>query len=250
MKFLDVDFTRDAKYVPGFNGYGDVEKFAAYGDEAPTYPESQWRDMAAAMKLGCDDLVTRIYNQKSEGSCVANATSQAIEIVQAKQFGKENVVHLSAISLYKRIGRSASSGAVVSDAWDAINEKGVLPLDDEANKARFKHTMPNTGFSTPYPSGWEETAKQFMGLEALAINNMQDGMSALLNGHPVVVGRSGHSICYCRPIVQDGKLVIKYANSWGDWGDKGYGYDSSSKAGSAFRGAFAIRSVTVPTFQR
>lgn len=250
MNYLDVDFTTDPNYAAGFNGYGDTERFAAYGDDNPTYPKEKWNEIAQANKFGCDDLVTRIYNQKQEGSCVANATSQAVEIIQAKQFGKDRVVHLSAISLYKRIGRSASSGAVVSDAWDEINAKGQLPLNDDANLARFKHTMPNTGFSTPYPSGWEETGRLFKGLEAFSINSMEDGVSALLNGHPVVVGRSGHSICYVRFMLKDGKRVVKYANSWGDWGDAGYGYDSEGMMSSAFRGAFALRAITFPTFQK
>lgn len=249
---LDIDFTQDPRYVPGFNGVGNIERFANYEDEDEVYPESEWKDRAAAIGPGegLDELVTRIYDQKQEGSCVANATCQGIEIIQAKQFGRDRVVHLSAISLYKRIGSSAQSGAVVSDAWDAINAEGVLPLDDEANKARFKHTMPNTGYRTPYPPDWQQTARMFMGVEALAINNVASGVSASLKGHPIIVGRSGHSILYARLMLQDGKLVMKYPNSWSpEWNDHGYGYDSESMMRSAFRGAFALRAITVPTFQ-
>lgn len=226
--------------------------FRSYGDEAPVYPESQWKEMAEAMAKaggGCTQLVTRVYNQKSEGSCVANATSQSHEIVQATQFGKDRVVHLSAISLYKRIGRSASSGAMVSDGLEEMSERGILPLDDEANKAKFKHTMPNTGFKTPYPDGWEETAKMFGAHEWLVVNAVDELISALLNQHPVVVGRSGHSICYCDPVYKDGNLVVKYVNSWGDWGDEGYGYDSTKLIKSSSNWAFALRSIVVPTFQ-
>lgn len=249
-KYLDVDFTKDPRYVFGYKGPGDTQKFAKYGDNFPTYKEGDWLGIADTIgDTGLDSLVTRIYNQKSEGSCVANATCQAIEIIQALQFGKDRVSHLSAISLYKRIGRSPSSGANVGDAWDEINESGVLPLDDEANKARFKHTMPNTGFYTPYPDGWQTTAAMFKGLEAFQINSLEELVSAQFNRHPVVVGRSGHSICYVRPMNKDGKLVNKYANSWGDWGEGGYGFDGMGSMRSSSNGAWALVSVTAPTFQ-
>ncbi len=250
LRFVDVDFTRDPRYVPGHIAAGNVEKFARYEDSAPVYPEKDWLGMADEIgDTGLDSLVTRIYNQKQEGSCVANASAQAMEIMQALQFGKENVVHLSAISLYKRIGRSAQSGAVVTDALEELEAKGILPLDDEDNKKRFKHTMPNTGFGTPYPAGWEKTAEMFKAIEWLRIESLVELVSAMFNRHSTVVGRSGHSINYTRPLNKSGKLVTKYVNSWGDWGDAGFGYDSMSMMRSASRGAFAIRAITRPEFQ-
>lgn len=250
-KFLDVDFTKDPRYVFGYTGPGDTSRFSSYGDNFPLYDEGDWLELADQIgDMGLDSLVTRIYDQKQEGSCVANATSQAIEVCQAEQFGKDRVVHLSAISLYKRIGRSPSSGANVGDAWDEINASGVLPLDDEANKARFKHTMPNTGFSTAYPEGWQETGKMFRGLKAFKINALKELVSAQFNRHPVVVGRSGHSICYLRPMRKEKVLVDKYANSWKlSWGDQGFGYDSQGMMKSSSNGAWALVSITAPSFQ-
>lgn len=253
-RFIDVDFPSEPQYVAGYLPLRafDVEMLASYADEAPVYPESEWQGLASALDAaggGCDSLVTRIYDQKQEGSCVANATSQSHEIVQCAQFGKDRVVHLSAMSLYKRIGSSPQSGAVVSDGLKEMSERGILPLDDEANKQRFKHTMPNTGWSTPFPSGWEETAKQFKAHEFLTVRKVEELVSALFNQHPVVVGRQGHSICYCRPAYKDGKLVVKYANSWGSWGDQGFGYDTLSQIRQSADWAFSVRSVTVPGFQ-
>lgn len=254
--FIDVDFTQETRFGRGDLGMRaiDAQRFASYADEAPVYPESQWREMADAIQKaggGCSALVTRIYNQKQEASCVANATSQSHEITQAKQFGKDRVVHLSAISLYKRIGRSPSSGAMVSDGLEEMAERGILPLDDEANRARFGQcVMPNTGFSTKYPANWEQTAANFRVHEWLVLNSVAELISALLNQQPVVVGRSGHSICYCDAIYEDGKLLVKYANSWsGDWGEEGFGYDSLKLIKSSANWAFAPRSVVVPTFQ-
>jgi hypothetical protein len=249
-KFIDVSFPDDDKFVfgdQGFAAFGPPR--APYGESVNVIPESQWKDLAAAIQAaggGCSQAVSRIYNQGNEGSCVANACSQAHEIIQAQKFGKENVVHLSAISLYKRIGRSPNSGAMVSDGLEEMAERGVLPLDTPENRAKFgAHVMPNTGFRTAYPAGWESTAKKFAGSEWFIIESVNELITALLNQHPVVVGRSGHSICYCDAVYQDGALLVKYVNSWGDWGEKGFGYDSSRLIRSSASWAFALRSVTV-----
>lgn len=249
-QFIDVDFTKDSHYVMGDLGPGDLSGYANYEDSVQLIPESQWRDLAEAMAAsggGADKYVTRIYNQRSEGSCVANACSQAHEVAQMKTFGQ--VVHLSAISLYKRIGSSPGSGAMVSDGLSEMQRRGVLPLDNDENKAKFgQHVMPNTGWSTRFPDGWEETAKRFRAVEATIIRNVNELFTACLRQDPVVVGRSGHSICYLTPIWRDGRWVFKYANSWGDWGDSGYGYDSASLYQSSARWAFALRVVTDPGY--
>jgi hypothetical protein len=256
-KFIDVDFPSDPNFVFGDCGMGAFRAgtFAAYSDEAPVYPETDWKEMAANVGFGCANLITRTYNQKQEGSCVANAASQSNEITQALQFGPENVVHLSAMSLYKRIGRSASSGAMVSDGLEEMSERGILPLTDEANKARFKHTMENTGWKQQLPQGWEETGKMFKVQEWLVCDHVNELISRLLDGKPVVVGRSGHSICYVAVVFRDGQLFVLYVNSWGEWGEtilgrKAFGYDSMAKIKSSANWSFAPVSVTVPTFQR
>lgn len=186
-------------------------------------------------------------------NCVANATSQAHEVVQALQHGKANVVHLSAISLYKRIGRSAQSGAMVSDGLKEMASRGILPLDTPENRERFgSAVMPNTGFSKPYPDNWQETAALFRGVEYHTVNSVAGLLTALCNQHPVVVGRQGHSICYLRPMRRSGRRVVAYANSWGNWGqglgdfDSGFGFDSESQIRQSASWAFVLRAVTIP----
>lgn len=251
-RFIDVNFPSDPHYVRGDLGVrAFARSLSRYEDNVQIIPESQWRDVVAAMDAaggGADRLVTRIYNQQNEGSCVANACSQAHEIVQALQFGRDKVVHLSAISLYKRIGSSPNSGAMVSDGIDEMVRQGIVPLDNPENRARFGGcVMPNVGFREPYPSGWEAVAKNFSGAEWHSVRSVAELVTGLLNQHPVVVGRQGHSICYCRPMYEGNSLISKYANSWGDWGDNGFGYDSMSQIRSSASWAFVLRSVTVPT---
>jgi hypothetical protein len=255
-KFIDNDFVNDEHYVFGDLGaalFGDAQ---SYESAVPVIPKSQWPELVAKIDAaggGAERLVTRIYNQGREGSCVANACCQAHEIVQARQFGKDKVVPLSAISLYKRIGRSPGSGAMVSDGLSELARRGALPLDTPANKERFgSAVMPATGFYTAFPSGWEATAKHFSGVEHFIVRSMEGLITALLNQHPVVVGRAGHSICYCRPVYRSGKLHVLYANSWGNWGTgagdhkAGFGLDSEGYIRSSSSWAFALRSVSIP----
>ena len=51
----------------------------------------------------------------SEGSCVGFSICQAIETTLTRNYGRRHWVSLSGMSLYKRIGRSAGSGAYIPD---------------------------------------------------------------------------------------------------------------------------------------
>ena len=257
-RFLDVDFRGESQYTFGDTGPKPIDpsRYSAYEDSATIYPSNKWPEMVKAMDAdggGVERLITRIYNQQQEGSCVANATSQAHEIVQCKQVGKRNVTHLSAISLYKRIGSSPGSGSSVDDALDEMAKGGILPLDTPENRAKYgDKVMPNTGFYDKFPSDWQNTAKQFKALEWSVVRTVEGLISALLDEHPVVVGRQGHSICYCRPVYKDGSLFVPYVNSWGQWGfglgdfSYGFGLDSMAMIRQAAGWCFALHSVTVP----
>lgn len=246
-QFLDVDFSKQPEYVFGDTGRQEATYCGVYEDSLQTLSDSDIRaaiEAETAAGGGADLLVSRIYNQKQEGSCVANACCQSHEIVQASQYGKGKVIPLSAISLYKRIGRSPGSGASVSDGLNELATRGALPLDTPENRAIFgDKVMPNTGFYTAYPNDWQTIGDNFVVTEHYVIRSVEGIKTALVLGHPVVVGRQGHSICYCRLMIKNGRFVVKYANSWGDWGDQGFGYDTESQIRMSAGWAFAVRAV-------
>ncbi|GIV51768.1 MAG: hypothetical protein KatS3mg038_2289 [Candidatus Kapaibacterium sp.] len=78
--------------------------------------------------------------------------------------------------------------------------------------------MPSGDWHARFPQGWEETARQFLLDEVYVCRSVAAVVSALLRGHPVIVGRDGHAICYVRPTYRRGALSVIYANSWGQWG--------------------------------
>lgn len=227
---------------PKFGGADQAD--IVFEDAIPIIPREDWPAIIAAIDNAggsLDLLVTRIYNQERDVSCTSNATCQATEIIEAMQWGKKCVVHKSAMSLYRRVG-GPRSGSAVSANLREMTTRGVLPLKSPENEARFKHTMPNAGYRD-LPGGWEETAKLFRGHEVFDVRSFDGFITALLRGYPVVYGRDGHAICAVRPSYKNGKLYVKYANSWGNWGDNGFGYDSEAKIRSGASWAFALRSV-------
>ena len=134
--------------MPRTDKCGDV--FPMFERKIPPIPRDRW-DELAAKRESMDQLIGRIHNQGREGSCVGQGASKAMEILYAIE--RSEPIDLSAMSLYKRIGRSASSGANVSDALEEIAARGILPLDTPANREKYKHTHPETGFSLQLPDG-------------------------------------------------------------------------------------------------
>lgn len=224
--FVDVDFTTQPQYVQGYT-VEDVKRFQdcksslpKYADNFEVLSDSDLKDAAAELaKIGGNaNLITRIFDQGNEGSCVGNAFTQGHQVCQARLAGKHRVIQMSAMSLYKQIGFSPNSGANIGDAMERLQDTGLLPLDTDENKRRFKHVMSHRGFRQQWPDGWKETAKLFGDCELFVAESAQEALTATARGRCVGVGRAGHSILYIDPIWDDG-WAFDYANSWTeDWG--------------------------------
>lgn len=268
-QYVDIDFAVQPQYVrgydPGRRTFETREKLYCglkeFSDTIEVLSESRCfeiadskeADAAAGKKVVSDDLVKFIHDQSREGSCVGNGFSGLFEYVETRQVGMPNCVVMSPISLYKQIGSGPNSGAMLEDAWDKITEVGFLPLDTDVNRRNFKHVMPATGFYEKFPDGWKDTARQFLVLEGYVIRRYEEFLTAAVNDLGIVYGRAGHCIYTPGRLVKsNGRRLMKYANSWGDWGDaggkhsSGFGYDSMSmiRDGSDF--AVAFRAVKVP----
>ena len=247
-EFIDIDFEDDFDHQRGFidedplvaRSSFRVEDFESYQSGRFMLPESEWKDTAGRMEDKIRSLVYTIMNQGREGSCVGYSTTQAVQVRMSFQFGEKYRRLLSGMSLYNRIGRSAQSGAMMSDGARESAEDGILPLDTSENRELYKHVYRPHGFvgerrmDREVP-GWEETAGLFKPTW-LRINSVDAWMSALLQCMPMMYGRSGHAICSLLPKHQRGQWWFGYLNSWGKWGDRtndefgyGIGWDSISR---------------------
>ena len=264
-RWLDLDFGSESTRTGNFTGCNPNEApvgtfRACFEDRygAELIPKSDWKELIErknSEQSWMSELIARVFNQGQEGACVADTAAQQHEICQSLQFGLDRVIHLSAISLYKRTGSSPGSGSTLDDNIREIMETGILPLDDEANKKRFNHCMPNTGFRLPFPGGWQHTAELFRGHEYLDIRSWEGLATCIFNGYPVMYARDGHCITGVRLFLDQGRFLLGYCNSWGPWGDQlnslfpyGMGYDSESKASRAAPGAVCMRSVRSPQY--
>lgn len=263
-RFIDIDFENDPNFTRGDKGLSPFCGMDVFEDMNEVLTDAQIDAEIEAIDAaggGAERLVTRILNQGREGSCVANAFTQAHQILQALQVGRENVIQLSPISLYDRIGSSPSSGAMVSDGLDEMTSRGICPLDTPENRARFPGMvlMPATGFhrESQMPAGWQNSAKLFAGVEYQIARSVNGIFTALCKQWPVVVGREGHCIPYCRPTRSGGGRKAIYANSWDDtWGmamghmSGGFGADTINQIKKSAAYAVVIRTVIYPVFTK
>lgn len=256
-RFVDVKFDEEERYTAGMLTEVAYETFGAYED---VMPEMSWSEIDAAIDAmdendsGAEWFVKHILDQGQEGSCVANACTQAHLILQARQFGLDRVTELTPMSLYKQIATSAQGGALVSDGLEAMCSKGLLPLDTPVNRDLFgSAVMPATGFRERYPADWELTASRFAGVAWDTVRTLRGLYTALVNRLPVIVGREGHSICYVRPRRKGNSRTVDYANSWSlDWGfaqgnvTGGWGRDTARQVDKSAKYCFVLRSVKSP----
>lgn len=259
---VDVDFGESAKSHGRLMGCnprllraGAVDGLPLVGDLMSLIPERDWEEMAnSCAKDGglLEKCVDAVKDQDGEPSCVSNATLSAHELIVCATYGSEHVVELSPISLYMRCG-SRRSGSTLTKNYDEMIKTGALPLDTPKNKARFEHVMSHNGYGQPYPKGWEKTAALFKHAKYADVSNLQELVTCLLTGKPVIYARSGHCILAIGVLYRAGKFFLKYLNSWGKWGvalNKKFGYgvglDSHGVARSAAYGSIAIVDVQPP----
>jgi hypothetical protein len=255
-QFIDHDLTPPEGMATGLIEQ-DAESFAAgvlCQDIEATgnlIPRSQWDDWANRREPALRASVRTILNQGREGSCVGNACVGAAMVCGALQYGSD-WRELSAMSLYERIGRTASSGAMIPDGIAELTDRGALPLDSPANRDEFATVYPANGFNPRRlrKLDWEPTAKLFRATDILRINTADGFFSALCHGWPTVYGRQQHCIYSVLPKKSRGKWYFGYANSWGSqWGDelndtvgKGLGWDSERTISNSV--GYAVRDVT------
>ena len=252
-KFLDVDFEKQPYtrgYLPRQEALG--ESRAVFGNAGFNIlqPDQYKSVFTNSNRISLKKCVGSKKNQKSEGSCVGNATTSAVEVRSCFQLGVKKHIRLSAISLYRLCGRSPSSGSSIECNISKASEIGILPSSNnpEALLTKFKYAHPDTGYYTKPADGWQTEANYFRIDETFDISSVAEFITAIALGFPVVYARSMHCILGVDFdfSASDTKPALIYLNSWGeDWGDEGYGYDSYNVWSRAVVGAVAVKSVTI-----
>lgn len=257
-RWLDVDFRVEAKLADRRLGMTErpPAKFGAtlFRDKFTVIPKSEWRGLVEkknALKTNLRNLVVAICDQNGEPSCTSNSTVQNHQIRQAVQFGKDRVIRLSPISIYRHVG-SRNSGSSVDDNLYYLRDNGALPLDCTENASRgIQGLHPHNGYGVKEPSNQVELRRFFRCDEWVLAQTYDEFVSMILMGYAMSYGRQGHCIC-STDVDYDSRdnLVHPYANSWSDeWGDEGFGVDSASQIRMGADWAFGCASVSAHPWQ-
>lgn len=229
------------------------EEHAVFEEKFSLYPRKDWPELIRqnnSLRL----LVQKIKDQKQEGSCASNMTAQIMEICWVQTFGAKAWVEFSPISIYRWVASGPGSGSTISGNLRQLKNVGMLPVRSSAGEAALQkmglptnHTLTATGYYQNFPDDWKKTAAFFQGIEAYDISSFDGIVSALLDGFAVGYGRAGHAICAVSPYQEGNGFGLDYANSWGNWGDEGFGRDTESFVSRAISsyGAWALRAVKV-----
>jgi hypothetical protein len=186
-------------------------------------------EIELALKEDVDQsyLIEHIYNQDGVGSCAKEQTDQGVSTMGAQEFGlhilynswpgyneitggRDNGSSLPANLRFARDFKNGVGGCVPDVDWPRYRPDG-----------RVHHK-----WNEQVPGEVWDRAKLHRIDEFWEIGNSMEFRAALARGFVVGWGYTGHSIL---AVGLKDYNTIKYVNSWGNWGDKGYGYMSMSR---------------------
>jgi len=225
----------DRLIVPDGFATGCLPRAAKPGYWAPLFGErvkvidpDEWPKLIGETELL--SFVRKIKNQGSVGSCATESTSQAVEIV--RNWEGQEWVELNPWFIYHTTSGGFDQGSSIDTNLRFVRDNGIAP---ESVWPRSK------GWQATPSADAREAAKLYRIEEFYDITTTAEIGTALLLGFPVVFGWSGHS-CVMTQLVN--QTTAEYANSWGNWGDQGFGQLRLSSVNFNY-GAFAVRTVSL-----
>jgi hypothetical protein len=250
----------------------------ACGNAAREFPDSLWiepRDWADAARDNDRydtwpiNFIDRYTNQSPTHECTCHSLRANMEAARnrARSVIFENgptddyrypdsaafgSVWLSPLSVYSPANPDRWGGANVRAVLEIAVRQGMLPDRIQPAEYHLPHTLTGTsgvgnsnqsgGPWVPvsrFPEGWQETARHFRPLEVIFPKSYEEAVCCVLRGLVVSVGRRGHAVPWARWIAD--QRLMAYPDSYDVTR-----YDSDRTARSAWRGSFAIASVTLP----
>lgn len=198
----------------------------------PVIDRADWPDLIG--KVRNSDLVWTTLNQGSVGSCAAEGCAGAL--MASRELSGQARVELNPYFLYYHTSGGVDQGSSIDENLRTAQEKGCASMD----------VWPRShGWRTRPSADAYEDAKRYQILEWYDIRTVEEFASALFTGFVVEfgyrIGRGGHAVFATEMI---STTRFRFKNSWGNWGDGGFGTLSLSDIYWGF-GAWALR---VPLF--
>lgn len=250
----------------------------ACGSASRDFPESMWIEPRDWADRAADNdrhgtwgmnFLDRFTNQHPTHECTCHslranfeaARNRARGVIYADgpvvgrryaESGEYGSVWMSALSVYAEANPDRWGGANVRRVLEIAVRRGFLPDLTQPADYGFRHAINGTsgrGNSNQsggawvslsrFPEDWRETAAHFRPLEVIFPESYEQAVCLVLHGLVVSVGRSGHAVPWAKWVA--GQRLMAYPDSYDI-----VRYDSERTARSAWRGSFAIASVTLP----
>lgn len=250
------------------------------GVAAREFPKSMWIEPNkwAEKARENDELNTwgmnyldRYTNQSPTHECTCHSLRANFEAARNRQRGiiypdgpkadyrydesKKGSVWVSPLSVYSEANPGQWGGANVREVLEIACRRGFLPEKIQPHEYGFKHTLQGTtgkggknqsSGSWPrlssFEAGLAETGKTLKPLEVIFADMWEQAVCIVLHSLLNSVGRSGHAVPWAQLIFEGDNLkAAAYPDSYDVTR-----YDSLSTIKSAWRGSFAIATVTAP----
>ena len=171
-------------------------------------------------------------DQNGFGSCAGESATGHKAACDARQ-GLPLVVY-NGLFPYHTTSGGRDNGSVIGENVEFIREHGVCP---EEVWPRSK------GFRAEPSAEAKRVAEFFKLIDFFYVETIDEFVSALLQGFDIHAGYTGHAIVFNRYLK---RRTVEYKNSWGNWGDNGFGSLSLSKIHFPY-GAYAYKNVRIFT---
>lgn len=250
----------------------------ACGAASREFPESMWIEPSRWPEVARENdanhtwpmnYIDRYTNQPPTHECTVHSLTRNAEGARNRHRGVKfpdgpkkgfrylesaafGSVWFTAMYPYNMANPNIRGGANVRQVLELGCKYGMLPDKIQPRDYGFKHVMPGTmgrGNNNQssgawvsvrnMPEGWQETAKWFKPLEVIFPESWEQAVCLVLNGLFVSVGRSGHAIPWGQWLPD--RQVMAYPDSY-----EITRYDSLRTVKSAWRGSFAIATMTTP----
>lgn len=251
---------------------------SACGDASRDFPESlwieprEWAERAAENDrhgLWAMNFLDRFTNQTPTHECTCHSLRANFEAARNRargliygdgpkvgaryaESGEAGSVWVSPLSVYAEANPDRWGGANVRQVLEIAVRRGMLPDVRQPRDYGFIHAIPGTSGKgnsnqaggawipvSKFPAGWQETARHFRPLEVIFPDSYEEAVCCVLHGLVVSVGRRGHAVPWARWVAD--QRLMAYPDSYDI-----VRYDSDRTARYAWRGSFAIASVTLP----
>lgn len=230
------DSTSTAVTHPREHARGLIAAVGYKGTDAEPFPSSllapvgEWQariEEMDATKTRLSDMILKHgippHDQDGIPYCWIHGPTGAVEVVRTC-IQNQPFVALSATSAGCIIKNFRKEGGWGKEGLEFIANRGVVP------QSMWPENKLQKSYDTP--ANWEE-AKKHVCTEwwELKPRNNHELISCLLHRIPVAVGYNwwGHEVYACDAVWKNNTVVIRIRNSWGNWGDKGFGLLEGSK---------------------